>query len=109
MPSTINKHKHTCKSPRCGGCLKDYDRGVTHNTAPRLSGLMGYNRNGVAITSDQMFDFEAGELGRDDIIQLFQYLVDIGIVWELQGFYGRTAKTLLDAGLIEGGARCQKN
>ena len=32
-------------------------------------------------------------------IQSFQSLIDSGIVWQLQGFYGRTAQALIEAGL----------
>ena len=32
-------------------------------------------------------------------IQSFQGLIDAGIVWQLQGFYGRTAQALIEAGL----------
>lgn len=44
--------------------------------------------------------FESGELDEDATLELFQYLVNTGLAWQLQGSYGRTAKSLLDAGLI---------
>lgn len=44
--------------------------------------------------------FEAGELGDEEIIKGFQHLLDSGLVWKLQGFYGRTAQNLLNQGLI---------
>lgn len=45
-------------------------------------------------------DPEGNGLTEDETIQLWQYGVDTGIVWRLQGFYGRTAQGLLDEGII---------
>lgn len=42
--------------------------------------------------------FESGELDDEEVIELFQHLIDSGLAWELQGSYGRTAKHLIDAG-----------
>ena len=44
--------------------------------------------------------FEMGTLDEEDIRTLFQYLVDTGIAWTLQGSYGRMAKNLIQAGEI---------
>lgn len=44
--------------------------------------------------------YEQGELDQDGIIDLFQTLVDSGMVWQLQGSYGRTAQALIEAGYI---------
>lgn len=52
---------------------------------------------------DAIIRYESGELSEDECIELFQYLVDTGLAWQLQGHYGRTAKALLDAGIIKGG------
>jgi len=43
--------------------------------------------------------YEAGELDEEEIHDGFQQLIDSGIVWSLQGHYGRTACTLIDAGI----------
>ena len=48
---------------------------------------------------DQMLCFELGVLDQDQVIQLFQRLIDTGVVWQLQGFYGRIARDLINAGL----------
>ena len=34
----------------------------------------------------------------DEQIEAWQHLIDTGIVWQLQGWYGRTAKRLIDEG-----------
>lgn len=46
-----------------------------------------------------IIDFENGELDRDGIIELFQYLIDTGMAWTLQGSYGRAAQALIEKGL----------
>jgi hypothetical protein len=43
--------------------------------------------------------FESGELD-DKTVALFQELVDSGMAWSLQGFYGRTARDLIERGLV---------
>lgn len=50
-------------------------------------------------TVDFIIDYEAGVLSEEEVIDGFQQLIDNGIVWSLQGHYGRTAATLIDAGL----------
>lgn len=49
-----------------------------------------------------IMDFETGNLNDGvGVITLFQYLLDTGMCWNLQGSYGRTAQAMLDNGLIE--------
>lgn len=42
--------------------------------------------------------FESGELDSDAVVELFQYLIDTGLAWQLQGSYGRTAVALIQNG-----------
>jgi len=53
----------------------------------------------VALQS--IIEYEEGGLDEDEMIDLFQTLVDTGLAWELQGSYGRTAVDLIEAGLVE--------
>lgn len=48
---------------------------------------------------DKLIAFENGELDEDEAVELFQGLIDSGLAWRLQGFYGRTANDLIEAGL----------
>jgi len=45
---------------------------------------------------DFIIRFESGEVSKDEIIENFQKGINDGSVWKLQGFYGRTAKSLID-------------
>jgi hypothetical protein len=44
--------------------------------------------------------YENDEMDGDEIISLFQFLVDTGMAWQLQGSYGRTARTLIATGHV---------
>jgi len=48
---------------------------------------------------DKIIAYENGELSEEEIIELFQALIDSGQAWSLQGHYGRTAAALIDEGL----------
>lgn len=50
--------------------------------------------------SDKIIKYEQGDLGYDEIIDMFQELVKSGMAWKLQGHYGRTAADLIENGLI---------
>src|SRR5580700_2127722 len=50
---------------------------------------------------DALMRYEAGELDEPETIRLFQHLVNNGLAWKLEGSYGRRARDLLKAGLIQ--------
>ena len=35
------------------------------------------------------------------VIEAWQYLLDIGLVWQLQGWFGRTAVAMIKDGILE--------
>lgn len=49
----------------------------------------------------RIIDFEAELLTDEETLELFQELVDTGIAWQLQGFYGRAAASLIEQGLVQ--------
>jgi phage antirepressor YoqD-like protein len=52
-------------------------------------------------TVSQIMAYENGEMEEPEMIAFFQFLLDSGMIYSLQGSYQRTAQQLLDAGLIE--------
>ena len=44
--------------------------------------------------------FDGLEHDEDTILSAWQYLVDTGLAWSLQGWYGRTANQLINDGYI---------
>lgn len=38
---------------------------------------------------------------KEQQIKAWQYLIDTGLCWTLQGWFGRTAKSLIDSGICQ--------
>ena len=51
--------------------------------------------------AERIIDYECGNLDEDEVIELFQDLVDDETIYHLQGNYQRTANALIAAGLID--------
>ena len=53
----------------------------------------------------KIMDFESGEMTKtEEVIVLFQELVDSGMIFNLQGHYHRLFNQLADAGLVKIGS-----
>jgi hypothetical protein len=95
----------------CGGCGKIFDVTAVEEGSPgpfseeeKAQIGTGYE-DGPNSLLDQMIAYEEGSLDEDDTVDLFQQLIDSGLVWKLQGQYGRMAKALIDAGLCHSPSR----
>lgn len=51
-------------------------------------------------TVDKIMEFESGEMSPNDVVRFFGELIDSGLVWKLQGSYGRTAHSLIENGYL---------
>ena len=74
--------------------------------SPVLADLHAKADAQAAAIADKPFDtvsflmaYEDGGLDEDAIVEGFQHLIDSGLVWSLQGSYGRAAVALIDMGL----------
>ena len=52
----------------------------------------------MADYTDRIIAYEQGELDDEEIVELFQDLIDSGLIGQLQGHYGRVARDLIDSG-----------
>ncbi|HEC60750.1 hypothetical protein LCGC14_0460880 [marine sediment metagenome] len=57
------------------------------------------NQKEIGDLIDSVIDYEMGEMPADKVTPFFQQLIDSGLAWSLQGFYGRHARSLIDSGL----------
>ena len=49
----------------------------------------------------ELAGIEDGELTEEMYLEAWQHLVDTGLVWQLQGWFGSTAKYLIENGKIK--------
>ena len=47
---------------------------------------------------DKIYKYEDGLLDEKETVQFFQWLIDSGNAWKLQGHYGRIALELIESG-----------
>ena len=58
---------------------------------------------------DRLIAYEEGQLTEDQEMAFFEYLVETGTCWQLQGHYQRMAATLMEAGLINSPVHSEAN
>lgn len=56
------------------------------------------NDTPVYDVTGQIIAYESGELDEEQVFELFQHLINTGMIHSLQGSYGRMAQALLNAG-----------
>jgi hypothetical protein len=57
---------------------------------------------------DAILTIEGGEASWTEFCEAFQSLIDSGVVWQLQGSYGRTATTLIEEGYCHAATETDK-
>lgn len=51
---------------------------------------------------DQMMEYESGELSDKETLDMFSNIIkEHGMLWSLQGHYGRTANALIEDGWLD--------
>jgi hypothetical protein len=53
--------------------------------------------------TDMIIRFESGEMEDWEVTDFFQLLINTGLAWTLQGYYGRQAEAMIDMGLCTRG------
>jgi hypothetical protein len=66
-------------------------RGINQNESE--SDMDNYTATGLA---EGFIEAESEE----QVLEAWQHLVDTGLAWQLQGFFGRTAASLIEQGYI---------
>jgi len=46
--------------------------------------------------------FDGLEWSQEEELSAWQYLIDTGLCWKIQGWYGRAAQSLIDNGFCKG-------
>lgn len=54
----------------------------------------------LSSVGERLVAFECGELDEESELDLLQDLIDGGLAWKLQGFYGRICTQLIAQGIL---------
>lgn len=72
----------------------------THYKVIEIPKGFSYSKKKGMDELDMIMSYESGELSDKDTLILFSNLIKSGRAWQLQGSYGRVAKSLIDNGYI---------
>ena len=61
-----------------------------------------YTATMIAEGQFELAGIEDEDLTEEMYLEAWQYLVDTGLAWQLQGSFGRRAKHLIETGVING-------
>lgn len=69
----------------------------------RLRATKAYKQMNAYEACSIVEGFSGRQHREQEVLAAWQYLVDSGLAWRLQGFYGRTAHALIAQGLLQKG------
>ena len=71
---------------------------MAHSDYP--GGMTQFRKDNGWHLVDKIMAYEAGEMTMREILQFFGGLIESGLVWSLQGSYGRTANSFIHDGYL---------
>jgi len=94
---------HGINTPRGGGfsIMEDLASDL-HQESNDLAGVhpkTGSSKQAATPDVEKIMEYEDGRLSEDETVELFQDLIDSGMIYHLQGSYGRMAQHLIQQGL----------
>ena len=91
---------HGINTPRGGGfsIMEDLQKDL-HQESNDLAGVHASDKQAAMPDVDKIMKYENGEMDEDETVEFFQDLIDSGMIYHLQGSYGRMAQHLIQQGL----------
>ncbi len=91
----VNVKQHTRKSKKGKATqVKTHNRSV--NKTPKKP----FKRSKTEFV-DKIIEYESDEMSDSDTVKFFSELVKSGMVWKLQGHYGRVASAMINNGILD--------